>query len=238
MRKIIKQAETPECLAEFIKITREGEDPVVNLCYDEFKNPRKKKLLEILTDEQFGLCGYTGAPVDKRIINLQLPAEGVLLSNHIEHLKCQETCKAELADLGLIHGRDLCDDLSYFNMISALEIRGSADERFGAVFKDNNELAIWPTHDGCESRFRFREVDGEVEGLDEEAVSSIGVLKLNHDTLVGWRKAAIDTFLDPAVVSTREDFEAVLDAVDSPRNGRLPEFSFSIASVARQYLQQ
>jgi len=236
MRKIDKQPETPRCLAEFIELQQQIGPPVINLCYSCFQNPGHRELLHILTEEQFGICGYTGAPIDERVGNLVSQHNGIAYSNHIEHQKCQETCKAELEDQGLEHGCDLGDDLCYFNMIAALEIRGAEEEHFGAVYKGNNELQIWPTHDGCESRFRFLEGDGSVEGLDSDAQSSVEVLRLNHDTLKGWRKTAIDIFLDPQVVSTREDFEAVLSAVDSPKDGRLPEFSFSIASVARQYL--
>jgi len=236
MRKINKQTQTPQCLVEFIELQQQTGPPVVNLCYSCFQNPRHRELLRILTEEQFGICGYTGAPVDARIGKLP-PQDGVAYSNHIEHLKCQETCKAELEAQGLEHGRDLGEDLSYFNMIAALEIRGAEEEQFGAVYKANEELRVWPIHDGCESQFRFLEGDGSVEGLDSDAQESVKVLKLNHDTLKGWRKAAIDTFLDPAVVCTREDFEAVLSAVDTPKDGCLPEFAFCIASVARQYLQ-
>lgn len=237
MRRIVKQADEPECLSEFVKLQSESGPPVVNLCFPEFKNPRKQQLQEVLTHEQFGVCGYTGAPVDERIENLQTQRIQVCYSNHIEHLKCQEKCRTDLEAEGGEYGCDLCDDLAYDNLIAALEIRGVKEEHFGAVYKANNELPIWPTHDGCEERFRFQEVDGGVNGVDFDAENSIKVLHLNHDTLKGWRKAAIDSFLDPDVISTRDDFEAVLNAVENPSNQKLPEFCFAIASVARQYLQ-
>ena len=226
MRKIEKQPDAPECLSGFVEIQLQSGPPVVNLWYRSFQKPRKPEFLKILTDEQFGLCGYTGAPVDERIGDLTLGETGIKISNHIEHLKCQEQCRKELEEQGMVYGCDLGDDLSYFNMIAALEIRGAEDEQFGAVFKDNNHLPVWPTHDGCEARFRFRESDGGVEGLDAEAITSVDVLRLNHDTLMGWRRAAIDTFLDPAVVISREDFEAVLAAVETPRVGDSQSFRF------------
>lgn len=237
MRKIEKQAYMPECLREFIELQQETGPPIVNLSYPNFQNPRKRQLQDFLTQEQFGICGYTGAPLDERIVNLDGPRSEIAYTNHIEHLKCQEACKAELEAAGGEYGCDLCEDLAYHNMIAALEIRGMEEEHFGAVYKRNNELRIWPTHDGCEERFLFQEADGAVSGLDPDAASSVGVLHLNHDTLKGWRKAAIDSFLDPEVISTRDDLEAVLRVVEGPTDGKLPEFSFAIASVARQYLQ-
>ncbi|RBP52900.1 hypothetical protein [Arenicella xantha] len=237
MRRIEKQAGTPDCLSEFIELQLQSGPPVVNLCYPEFKNPGKKQLHELLTREQFGICGYTGAPIDERIENLQVPRPKIAYSNHIEHLKCQEACKAELDAAGLEYGCDLCDDLAYHNMIAALEVRGVKEEHFGAVYKADNELRIWPTQDGCEERFRFHEVDGGVSALDPDAKHAVEVLHLNHDTLKGWRKAALDSFLDPEVIVTREDFERVVQAVEQSSNDKLPEFSFVIASVAKQYLE-
>ncbi len=122
-------------------------------------------------------------------------------------------------------------------MIAALEVRGVKEEHFGAVFKDDNLLPVWPTHEGCEQRFRFHEADGGVRGLDPDAVESVNVLNLNHDTLKGWRKAAVDSFLNSEVIVTREDFEDVLRVVENPRGDKLPEFSFVIASIVKQYLQ-
>jgi len=237
MRKIRKQESSPGCLREFIEIQQQSGPPVVNLCYPEFKNPGKRQLLELLIQEQYGICGYTGAPVDERIESLQIPNTVAAYSNHIEHLKCQKVCRAELIEAGLEYGCDLCDDLEYQNMISALEVRGVKQEHFGAVYKGDNELCVWPTHEGCEERFRFHEADGRASGLDTGASAAVDVLHLNHDTLKGWRKAAIDGFLDPEVVVTREDLEAVVHAVETPENDKLPEFSFVIASVARQYLE-
>lgn len=235
MRKIEKKSEVPECLRKFIE-AQQSVSPVVNLCYKEF--PRKRSLLDELTKEQFGLCGYTGVPIDERIGTLVARLECVSYSNHIEHLKCQDSCKAELDTCGLEYGCCLGDDLAYGNMIAALEVRGVKDEHFGAVYKDNHNLPLWPTRDGCEARFEFREGDGSVRGLDLDAHTSVEVLYLNHETLKGWRKGAIDSFLDPNVISTREDMEAVLRAVNNPVDGKLPEFSFVIASIAKQYLKK
>lgn len=233
MRRIVKK-QTPDCLQTFIDGQLAIEPEPVNATYEDFR--AKADLLAILTAEQFGLCGYTGAPVDERISNLSSSGEATF-RNHIEHLKCQDTCRRELADRGGEYGRDLCDDLNYFNMIAAVEVRGAGRERFGAVKKDNLCLPVLPTQEECDEYFKFHEVDGGIEGLTEDAEQSISVLCLDHDTLNGWRKSAIDAWLDPEVIQTREDFEEVALAMEQPVAGRLPEYAFVVGSIAKEYLR-
>lgn len=234
MRRIVKN-QMPECLETFIEGQLSIEPEPVNVNYACF--PRKSDLLAILTAEQFGLCGYTGVPVDERISNLTSPSGQATFRNHIEHLKCQATCRRELTDSGREFGRDLCDDLNYLNMIAAVEVRGAESEHFGAVKKKNLALPVLPTQEKCDEYFKFREVDGGIEGLNDDAEQSIGVLDLDHDTLKGWRKSAIDVWLDPQVIQTREDFEEVAQAMEEPLEGKLPEYAFVIGSIAREYLR-
>lgn len=234
MRRIVKN-QTPECLQTFIEGQLAIEPEPVNVTYACF--PRKSDLLAILTAEQFGLCGYTGVPVDERTSNLKSPSNQATFRNHIEHLKCQATCRQELTDSGREFGRDLCDDLNYLNMIAAVEVRGAESEHFGAVKKKNNALPVLPTQEKCDEYFKFREVDGGIEGLNDDAEQSIRVLDLDHDTLKGWRKSAIDVWLDPQVIQTREDFEKVAQAMEKPIEGKLPEYAFAMASIAREYLR-
>ncbi|HID30568.1 MAG TPA: hypothetical protein EYP19_11265 [Desulfobacterales bacterium] len=236
MREIRKNATCPTCLSDFIASQQKIGPPVVNLTYSSFQNPGRQELREILTHEQFGLCGYTGAPVDDRISNLRSPNQEVSFSNHIEHLKCQKTCKKELANKGLVYGEDLGEDLDYNNLIAALEVRGAHSEQFGAVYKGNSTLSVWPTHERCSERFRFREGDGGVDGLNAEGCHSIDILNLKHETLMGWRKGAIDAFFNPEVSLTRQDLEIILQKMEGPVDGRLPEFAFVISNIARQYL--
>jgi hypothetical protein len=234
MRRIVKN-QTPDCLQTFIDGQLAIEPEPVNLTYRNFR--AQADLLAILTAEQFGLCGYTGAPVDERISNLKSTSGQATFRNHIEHLKCQATCRKELADCGGEYGRDLCDDLNYFNMIAAVEVRGAESEHFGAVKKKDLSLPVLPTQEKCDEHFKFREVDGGIEGLKEEADQSISVLHLNHDTLKGWRKSAIAAWLDPEVIQTLEDFEEVAQAMEEPVEGRLPEYAFVIGSIAKGYLR-
>ena len=234
MRRIAKN-QTPECLETFIERQLSIEPEPVNVTYACF--PRKSDLLAILTAEQFGLCGYRGVHVDERISNLKSPSGQATFRNHIEHLKCQATCRKELADSDREFGRDLCDDLNYLNMIAAVEVRGTESEHFGAVKKKNLALPVLPTQEKCDEYFKFREVDGGIEGLNDDAELSIGVLDLDHDTLKGWRKSAIDIWLDPQVIQTLEDFEEVARAMEEPVEGKLPEYAFVIGSIAREYLR-
>lgn len=235
MRKIVKN-NVPECLQEFIDGQLAIQPAPVNLTYRDFR--RKTALCEALTREQYGLCGYTGTPVDDRIRQFQPEAADFSFNNHIEHLKCQKMCRAEVEARGDEYGCVVADDLNYQNMIAALEIRGAKVEQFGAVAKADQTLDLLPTMDGCEEHFVFREGDGGVDGADDAGINSISVLKLNHETLKGWRISALSTWLDPLVVQTRDDFLEVIRAVTVPVDERLPEFSYVIEAVAKGYLNE
>jgi hypothetical protein len=235
MRRIKKQ-QPPEPLRSFIERQLAIDPEPVNLTYNNFRS--KAELLAILTSEQFGLCGYTGAPVDERISSLSNPSGKAKFGNHIEHLKSQEKCKQELIDSGRVYGRDLGDDLDYFNMIAAMAVKGCEREHFGAVAKMNRPLPVLPTQERCDEHFRFSEFDGGIEGLTQDGAKSIHVLQLDHRTLAGWRKSAIDVWLDPAVIQTRKDIETVAQAMELPIDGKLPEFAFVIGAIAKGYFDE
>jgi hypothetical protein len=235
MRRIVK-ANVPRCLQSFIDGQLAIQPQPVNLTYRDF--PNKAALRKALTQEQFGLCGYTGTPVDDRIADYQPGNPGSTFCNHIEHLKCQQACRAEVVERGDEYGRVVADDLSYQNMIAALEVRGAEVEHFGAVAKAAQVLAVLPTQEGCAERFVFREGDGSVDGVDGPASDCIPVLALNHQTLKGWRLSALSTWLDPDVVQTQDDFIGVIQAVTAPVAERLPEFAFVIESVAKGYINE
>jgi hypothetical protein len=235
--KCINKGQVPDCLQVFIAGQLAIEPEPVNLSYDDFR--AKPELLAILTAEQFGLCGYTGAPIDEsRISKLKAPSEKPAFKNHIEHLKCQSVCKKELLEAGQVFGRDFCQDLDYANMIAALEVRGAENEQFGAVIKADHLLPVLPIDAKCEKRFRYRENDAVVDGVDDDAKHSVGLLKLNHETLKGWRLSAIETWLAPDAFQTKEDLEKIISAVTMPKNGTLPEFAFVIEAVARSYIDE
>lgn len=146
MRRIAK-TNVPECLQTFIDGQLAIQPQPVNLTYREF--PNKSALREALTNEQYGLCGYTGTPVDDRIAQYRPGNSGTSFSNHIEHLKCQQACRTEVVARGEEYGRVVADDLNYQNMIAALEVRGAEVEHFGAVAKAAQTLPVLPIHEGC-----------------------------------------------------------------------------------------
>jgi hypothetical protein len=230
----INKGTAPQCLRAFISSQLAIEPDPVNLTYDNF--PHKQSLREILTAEQYGLCGYTGTPVDERIASYEDLTGLVKFQNHIEHLKCQGACREEVAARGLEYGRVLADDLQYGNLIAALEVRGAAVELFGAVAKKDVALPVLPTDENCAEKFIFQQGDGQVQGCNDSARASIEVLRLNHPTLTRWRVSALTSWLDPEVVKTPQDFEDVLRAVTTPHNGRLPEFAFVIEAITREYV--
>ncbi|MBJ6727577.1 hypothetical protein [Geomesophilobacter sediminis] len=121
--------------------------------------------------------------------------------------------------------------MAHTNMIAAILVSGAEEEHFGAVARKNNNVPVWPTDPSCETRFSFDQ-DGNITGLDQAAKDTVGILKLDHRTLVGWRRAAIETFLSPDVIKTRNDVEELIRLIDQPVGGRLAEFCFVIKSVA------
>lgn len=233
--KYIAKTEAPACLRDWINAQLDMEVPV-NVTYDAF--PCHKELLGKLTDEQFGLCGYTGAPVDKgRVSGLKNSTDNqASFGNHIEHLKSQAVCKQEVRSAGQAYGSVLGDDLNYHNLIAALEVKGSKGERFGAVTKENKSLPVSPTSSTCHVHFGYRE-DGGVDGRTEAGSAAISILKLDHPTLCGWRQNAIDVWLDAEILQSREDFDAVISAIRTVVDDRLPEFAFVIEAIALRYLE-
>jgi uncharacterized protein (TIGR02646 family) len=235
MRRIPKTGH-PESLGTFINMQLLIEPAPVNLTYGSLT--KKAALLQDLTDEQYGLCGYTGAPVDGRISGLKSATGEAIFTNHIEHLKPQSVCRQEVEAQGQEYGRVLADDLAYENMIAAIEVRGAKSEHFGAVFKANKTLPLLPTHDDCEKQFRFSELDGSVIGTSPEAQLTISILHLDHKTLKDARRSALLTWLAPDVIDDLESIKDLIREMNTPRNGALPEYAFVIEAAARMYLYE
>ena len=232
--RFIAKGYVPVCLQNWVDAQLAIEEPV-NVTYAAF--PSGKQLLGELTDEQFGLCGYTGAPVEgERVSGLKnSTASPAFFRNHIEHLKCQAFCKQEVRSAGHTYGSVLGDDLNYHNMIAALEVKGSEVEQFGAVIKKDKILPILPTDPKCHDHFSYRE-DGGVVGRTEAGSEAINLLRLDHTTLCGWRVSAINEWLDDDILQSREDILEVIGALRMAIDGKLPEFSFVIEAVATGYM--
>ena len=139
MRYIAKHATPPPALTEFLDVQL----PIgVNLDYDQGFT-RKRELRGALVEEQFGLCGYTGAPVDDRIAKLTTATGGIgacrlpVFIPHTEHLKPRRICREELISQGKRPGHDLGEDMDYHNMIAALLVNGTKQEKFGAAARED-----------------------------------------------------------------------------------------------------
>lgn len=234
MRFIQKSAQPPQSIAAFLQ----NQLPIgVNLDY-EHGFGRQPQLRGELVAEQFGLCAYTGAPIDDRITSLQPPpgaAARVRYLAHNEHLKPQSVCRQELVDRGLEPGRDLGEDMDHRNIVAALLVEGSSKEQFGAAVRGDQPFPVWPTHPNCETKFRF-DREGRITGTDPDGTATIEVLHLHHKTLNGWRLAALDVFLAPEVVTSRQDLQLLINRLSQPQNDRLVEYSFCIKSVAESML--
>jgi hypothetical protein len=96
-------------------------------------------------------------------------------------------------------------------------------------------LPVTPLQADCEARFTYDD-NGGIVGSDAEAAQTIALLKLDHTTLNGWRRAAIAGFFPADEEITREEIERRAQVLTSASGGRLPEFSFCICSYALSLL--
>lgn len=234
MRWIDKSGPPPPALAEYLA----NQIPTgVNLDYESFT--RKPQLRRELTAQQFGLCAFTGAAIDERMG--QLNEEGKLVSAagvplkilvHNAHVKPQETCKQE-QDAQFLPGALIGEDMDHRNIVAALLVEGAEEEQFGGAAQGNDLLPVKPTDAGCEARFDFK-ADGTVAGMDADAQTTVDVLDLDHRTLRGWRRVAIEVFVDPEKIETTADLDAVIAAMDTPQGGKLPAYCFAIKQIAVQ----
>lgn len=143
------------------------------------RNPEKSNLKDALLQEQGYICAYTLRRIQKD-------------TSHIEHIKPETLCRAELTG----------SDLNYENMVACFPRDGMKNPyRYGAPEKDNwwendGKAFISPLMSICETRFNYT-IKGEIFPRDKnkQAAKTIEILKLNHKTLIEDRKNAISEFL-------------------------------------------
>jgi uncharacterized protein (TIGR02646 family) len=205
---------------------------ILRLDYGSFT--RTNQLRELLTDEQKGLCAYTGVWLNHLAIRNPQSQE-YWYQAHIEHLKSQHQCRMELEARGGVFGRDLGEDLAYSNLVAAIEVAGSASEHFGAAYRGNKPLPMIPTMPDCETAFVYT-ATGDIFGNVAAANTTIENLKLDHDTLIAWRRGAIDALLPLGDNTPRETLQLLIQALEDNTRESLKEFSFVVAQVARAYL--
>jgi len=236
MRYIQKGDDAAASIREFIAVQMSQEIPV-NLDYEQGFG-RKAQLLKELIAEQFGLCAYTGLPVDVRLDEYnsdKLRNRGVDYRAHNEHIKSQTDCKREALAAGKSWGCEPCEDIDHRNIVAAVEVRGATSEQFGAVSRTHQPVPLPPTDSGCETEYAYS-LEGVVSGTSTDSSETIDLLKLNHDSLKGYRRSWVSVFLSLDAWESNEDLSQIIDRVKTPIDGRLTKFSFCIASAASQIL--
>lgn len=246
MRYLEKPAQPPDCITGFIQRqlearARDAEEDPENAATAWERHPvnyaafQSARLLPVLEEHQRGLCGYTGVALDDRLATHQPDKpRRFWYMPHVEHLKPQSQCRAELEARGGQFGRDLCADMDHRNMIAAIEVGGISSEWFGAVKRGHTPLPLLPTDEMCHEAFEYFE-DGRVKGRSPEARQLIDLLDLNHKSLLTWRRAALEAEFPDGSNTVRIDIEALLGRL-ATGEGPLPEFAFILESFARDYL--
>lgn len=219
--------------------------------YNNFTKGRQ--LREILISEQGSLCAYTGAGIDDVRLAKRQPRQGIppvtdyWYTPHIEHLNPQAQCRADLVGAEKTPGVDKGEDIDYHNMVAALKVDGIGHEQFGAINERHETLPVKPTDEECDSRFRFDGL-GQISGLDNGAIETIRLLKLDHKTLNDWRLGALEGFgflpgasldtqgFDPVPPISQEDLHTLKERMDTPFESKLVEFCFVIKSYAQSML--
>lgn len=218
MKKIIKFEIEPQEFSDWKEKNRRAK-------YGDLNGTREKKILkQSLLNEQNNVCCYCG-------INLSN------VESHIEHVIPQVTRTYTL---------------NYQNMHVSCNgdnpqgLRdGKKELEYCGMHKRDRELHIIPTHDDCESRFKYL-ADGSVEpmdGTDENAIQSIKVLNLDTIILKDMREAAIDTWLTPIIKSDisqdemTEKLKKVIGVLDKVHDDGLLSFAFQVKQIIKQYLE-
>ena len=233
MRYIQKRNQPPESIRKWCEL----QEPVgVNLDYQSFA--RKPELRAELIAEQFGLCAYTGTPLDERLSGYKAREQNLAFQPHIEHIKPRSVCQQELEARGGTYGCEVREDMDHRNLVAALEVKRKPpvpSEVFGAAARGDKLLPVTPVQPDCESRFCYHG-NGKISGEDPQAAATVELLKLDHATLEGWRRGAIAGFFPLDEVLTREEIEHRIAVLAQPVAGRLPEFSFCIRNYAQALL--
>lgn len=244
MRYIQKMVGQPPEILDFFarQLAMRAEDENMAASSLEYGAFRPAEILPRLEREQGWLCAYTGLALDDRLQDRQPrnqtpPRRDYWFKSHVEHLKPQSQCEAELKAQGKVPGQDRGEDMDYHNMVAALEVAGTRGEWFGAVHRGNNPIFALPTQPDCESRFQYNQ-NGRMDGLDIPAMTTVETLLLNHKTLIDARKGTIEGFLPEDIRDDPKLLETLIQKLDSPEDGHLEEFCFVIKAIAIQELQR
>lgn len=219
MKRIIKFEAEPQELTDWkLKNPRAK--------YDKLNGKREKQILkQSLLGEQFNICCYCGMNLTD-------------VESHIEHVIPQAT---------------RTQSLNYMNMHVSCNGDNPQGLREGKVelnhcgmHKRDNEIAIIPTQEDCENRFKYL-VDGSVEPInptDEEASVTMKVLNLNTLILKDMRKAVIDAWYTSIIsedISQQEmtvKLEKVVSILSNVHNEGLLSFAFQTEQIIKRDLNR
>ncbi|SBS25190.1 hypothetical protein MSP8886_00199 [Marinomonas spartinae] len=131
--------------------------------------------------------------------------------------------------------------LDFTNIVASCRTLGQCDDSH-----QSQALPVTPFMDECETELKFK-ISGRVEGLSEDAITSIKILNLgddekNNKALIERRKRFVDGILwkngiDPD--DGLDDDELLSDLIDSmtkPHNGKLVPFTPVALNILRQWI--
>lgn len=245
MRHIAKPqgTEAEACIQGFINAQMNGRAEGTSweeLRVDYGGFTRTPQLRSLLIKEQHGLCAYTGVGIDSRLAErrpsrLDPPRKDYWFKPHIEHLKSEEQCRSELEESGSVVGREVGEDMAYANMVAAIEVAGTPSEHFGAAYRGTRPLPILPTSPSCQDAFLYLE-QGTIKGLSADADLTISNLRLDHPTLVSWRKGAVRAYSQKLSEMSGDELRSAIAALEDNGADQLDEFAFVLAQIARSHL--
>jgi uncharacterized protein (TIGR02646 family) len=196
----IQKTEEPQSFSEWKAI--ESQTP--NCTYENFKNPQKRELHEVLLQEQGYLCCYCEIQIARQ-------------HSHIEHVKPQNPY-SELS-------------LDYFNLLASCQGENTPPYKkpiHCGQKKGNELLKVSPLDPNCTDFFRYTEA-GEIvpaqNGNEQEAEDTIEILGININKLIRLRKSAIEG-LDINSL-TQIEIQELIQAMTQRDINRQPDEFFS-----------
>lgn len=180
-----------------------------NLTYNNA--PHKEMKLDLLKEQGY-LCAYTMRRIEEDTM-------------HIEHIYPQSIYMDRA--------------IEWTNIVAAYPNTGNISERhdYGADLKadyDPENGFISPINLDVKKHFKFKQ-DGEIEGLTDEARTTIDVLNLNHEILKNNRHEKIKTAIKEARDATISNVQKRIEQLRQPKaKGEYEEY----CEAAAQYLER
>lgn len=198
----------------------------------------KSAMLSDLLKEQGYLCAYT---MQRITVN----------TAHIEHIYPRSKTKEQVIEEKRLQREQNNPnfrlvpkyqhlELEWDNLLATFPANGSCD--YGEKQKENYDPEngfISPINLNVSSNFKFK-TNGEIEGLTEEAKTTIDILKLNHELLKNNRKAKIET----AVTELKKSKTSITQAQMRINNlrtlssGKLEEYCEAVAQCLEKALKK